>query len=439
MNYEESLKFIESTYKFGEKIGLENITLLLGALGDPHKKLKYVHVAGTNGKGSTCTMLSKVLLESGYKVGLYTSPYLERFNERIQLNNTPIPDDDLARVTTEVAETIDRVFDKGKQYPSEFEVITAIAFKYYAEVGCDIVVLEVGMGGRCDATNVIETNEAAVICSLSFDHQQYLGDTIEQIAFEKCGIFKDNDEVSFYALNPESTKKVALDKAATNGSTVHFCDPDDIEMVSTSIDGQVLRYKKKDSVLGIQEFRLSLLGKHQMYNCLNVLGALEILKKKGWNVTAESIQKGLASVKFTGRFEILHKDPVIVIDGGHNIEGITSFTTNVKLYFGEKKVNLFYGMLRDKQVDESLDLLTGVAKKIYTLTPQEEDRAVPAPEMARHIKEKYGIDATPLGSFSEIDKYIDFSAKDEIYAFTGSLYMIGAARTELTELISKNS
>ena len=438
MNYEESLEFIESTYKFGEKIGLENITLLLKELGDPHKKLKYVHVAGTNGKGSTCTMLSKVLLESGYKVGLYTSPYLERFNERIQVNNVPIPDDDLAKVTTEVAETIDRVFTKGMQYPSEFEVITAIAFKYYADIKCDIVVLEVGMGGRCDATNVIETNEAAVICSLSFDHQQYLGDTIEQIAFEKCGIIKENDDVSFYALNPESTRQVALDKAATNGSRIHFCDPDDIEMVSTGIDGQVLRYKRADSVLGLTEFNLALLGKHQMYNCLNVLTALEILKKKGWNITPQSIMKGLDTVKFTGRFEILHKNPVIVIDGGHNIEGITSFTTNVKLYFGDQKVNLFYGMLRDKQVDESLDLLTSIAKKIYTLTPQEEARAVPAPEMAKHIREKYGIEATPLESFSEIDKYIDFSAKDEIYAFTGSLYMIGAARTELTELINSN-
>lgn len=438
MNYEESLNFIESTYKFGEKIGLENITTLLDALGNPQKKLKYVHVAGTNGKGSTCTMTAKVLHEAGYKVGLYTSPYLERFNERIQVDNVPIPDDDLARVTTLVAETIDKVFEKGVCYPSEFEVITAIAFEYYAEINCDIVVLEVGMGGRCDATNVIETNEAAVICSLSFDHMQYLGDTIEQIAFEKCGIFKENDEVSFYALNPESTKEVALKKAATNGTTVHFCNPDDISMISTGIDGQVLKYTRKDSILGIDEFTLALLGKHQMYNCLNVLTALEILKGKGWNITPEAIKKGLAEVKFTGRFEILHKNPVIVIDGGHNIEGITAFTGNVKLYFGEQKVTLFYGMLKDKQVDESLDLLTSIAKKVYTLTPQEEDRAVPAAEMAKHIKAKYGIDAIPLESFSEIDQYIDFNDKDEIYAFTGSLYMIGAARTELTALIDKN-
>lgn len=437
MNYEQALEFIHGTYKFGEKIELKNITALLEELGNPQDKMKYVHVAGTNGKGSTCAMISNVLVNAGYKTGLYISPYLEKFTERIQLNNTPISEEDLIENTLEVKAAIERMLSKGLPHPSEFEVVTAIGFNYYAKQNVDIVVLEVGMGGRFDATNVIKTNEASVIVSLSFDHQAYLGNTLEEIAFEKAGIIKPDTDVCVYALNPQSTHDVIIKRANELGARVHICNPDDIQMLSTGIDGQKVLYKKADSVLGVSELTLSLLGKHQLYNALNALNALEILKQKGWNITPEAVQKGLATVAFTGRFEILNRQPVILIDGGHNIDGITAFTNNIKMYFADKKVVLFYGMLSDKQVDESLDLLTSIAKKIYTLTP-EDDRAVPAQEMAKHIKDKYNIDATALDDFADIAKYLDLSQKDEVYAFTGSLYMIGEARTVINNFLASN-
>ncbi len=435
MNYQQALEFIHSTYKFGQKLGLENIKRLLGYLGDPQDKLKYVHIAGTNGKGSTSAMLSYVLTNAGYKTGLYISPFLEEFTERIQINNTPIDEQDLADTTVIVKEAIEKLLEDGHPHPTEFEVVTAIALVYYAQQKVDIIVFEVGLGGRLDATNVIPAAEAAAIVSISFDHMLYLGNTIEEIAHEKAGIIKDHYDVSVYALNDDNIFNVIKKTADERRATLYRNDPADIKLISTGIDGQKIKYLKKDSVLGIDEFELALLGEHQIYNVLNVLTVLEILKKKGWNITKEVILKSLKEVKFTGRFEIMSKHPVIVIDGGHNIEGITSFVTNVKKYFEGQKVHLFYGMLNDKQVDESLALLTTVAKKIYTLTPHDA-RAVPAEEMAAFIEEHYpGLPCHPLKNFAEIGAHIDFSKKDEIYAFTGSLYMIGEARTILTKLI----
>ncbi len=439
MEYKEALEYISSTYKFGEKIGLENITRLMDKLGNPQDKLKYVHVAGTNGKGSTATMIANVLYKSGYKTGLYISPFLERFNERMQINNKPIDDDELATDTQTVKDAIDELEKEGFPCPSEFEVVTAIAFVYYAKMKVDIVVLEVGMGGRLDATNIIKTKEVAVIASLSLDHQLYLGNTIEDIAFEKAGIIKENNEASVYALNPPSTIDVIEKICIKRNACLNVCDKNNIELVSYDVDGQVMKYKKKDSVLGIDIIKVALLGKHQIYNTLNVLNALEILKQKGWNIPSEAIIQGLETVKFTGRFEIMNKNPIIVIDGGHNIEGITSFVDNIKTYFKGKKVTLFYGMLSDKQVSESVALLHSIANKVYTLTPTD-DRAVPAKQMAEYIKKNYPqTPVTFLKDFSEISQYVDFSKKDEIYAFTGSLYMIGEARTLLSSLISQKS
>ncbi|MBE6038882.1 MAG: bifunctional folylpolyglutamate synthase/dihydrofolate synthase, partial [Anaerofustis stercorihominis] len=436
--YNEAVEYIHSTYKFGTKLELVNIKELLRRLGSPHEKLKFVHVAGSNGKGSTSTMISYVLKEAGYNTGLYISPYLERFNERMQMNNVPIADDLLVEIVMQVRDAVNAMVADGFNHPTEFEVVTATGMKFFEVSKADIVVLEVGMGGKFDATNSIPSAEAAVITTISFDHMMYLGDTLEAIAGEKAGIIKEGYDVSLYALNGDNIYDVVKAKADSVNATVHRCDPNDIEPVSESIDGQVVRYKKADSVLGVCELELALLGVHQMYNALNVLNTLEILKKRGWNITPEAVKNGLKNVRFTGRFEMLCKEPVIFIDGGHNIEGITAFTNNVKKYFPGKKINLFYGMLKDKQIGESLDLLTSISKRVYTLTPDEADRAVTAEEMKAFIDEHYpDVQAVALSDFDKVRECIDFDAKDEIYAFTGSLYMIGEARTLLNKLIEE--
>ncbi len=438
MNYNEAVEYIHSTYKFGSKLELVNIKELLRRLGSPHEKLKFVHVAGTNGKGSTSTMISYVLKEAGYNTGLYISPYLERFNERMQMNNVPIADDLLVEIVEMVKKAIGEMVADGFNHPTEFEVVTATGMKFFEISKADIVVLEVGMGGKFDATNSIPCAEAAVITTIGFDHMMYLGDTLEAIAGEKAGIIKEGYDVSVYCLNSDSIFNVIKEKADSVNATVHRCVTDHIQPVSQSIEGQVVRYVRPDSVLGVEELELALLGEHQMYNALNVLNALEILKKRGWNITPEAVKAGLKNVRFTGRFEMLHKEPIIFIDGGHNIEGITAFTNNVEKYFPGKKINLFYGMLKDKQIGESLDLLTRISKRVYTLTPDEADRAVTAEEMKEFIDEHYeGVEAVALESFEKVRDCIDFDAKDEIYAFTGSLYMIGEARTLLNKLIDE--
>ncbi len=435
MNYEETLNYIHSVRKFGKKLGLTNITKLLSYIGDPQDKLKFVHVAGTNGKGSTCTMLSYVLKNSGYKTGLFTSPFLEEFTERMQINNEQIPREELCEITEEVKAGIDKMMSEGMDCPSEFEIVTAIGLKYFEREKADIVVFEVGMGGALDATNVIPHAEAAVICSISFDHQQYLGNTLREIAHTKAGIIKNDYDVSVYGKNTPDAVDEILNCGKAVNARVNVCDPNDIEFLSSDIDTQRVLYKKKDSVLGVSELTLALKGEHQVYNTLNVLNTLEILKNKGWNITPEAIRSGLMGTKFTGRFEVMHKDPVIVIDGGHNIEGITSFVNNIKSYFKGEKVILFYGMLNDKQVDESIELLVTIAKKIYTLTP-DDYRAVDADTMAETIhKLSPETEVIAVENLEDLIGYVDMGKKDEIYAFTGSLYMIGEARTLLNKLI----
>ncbi len=435
MDYTQAMAFIKSAEKFGQRLGLENIAGLTAYLNHPERGLKFVHVAGTNGKGSTCAMIAQVLMEAGYKTGLYISPYLENFNERIQLDNAPISDEALADAATDVKAAVDKMTADGHAHPTEFEINTAMAFVYYKKAAADIVVLEVGLGGRLDATNVISGAEVAVITSISFDHQEYLGDTLEKIAFEKASIIKEDYDVCVYALNAPEVKKVISDFAAAKNARVHMPEKTDVRLLHAGMEGQRLRYENSASQLGIGTFDLGLIGMHQIYNALNALTALEVLKAKGWHITPEAVLRGMARVKFKGRFEILHVSPLIVIDGGHNIEGVTSFVQNFKTYFPGKKTVLFFGMLRDKQVDASLALLSQIAKRIYTLTP-EDPRAVNATEMADYIKTHYkNIETAALENAADVAACIDFSEKEELYAFTGSLYMIGRARTILNQLI----
>ena len=438
MNYEEALSYISRTHKFGSILGLDTIRELLARLGNPQKELKFVHIAGTNGKGSTSTMLSYILKEAGYKTGLYISPYLEKFTERIQLNNENIPEEELAEACEKVSIAIDSMLKDGYNNPTEFEIETAIAMVYYLKEKVDIVILEVGLGGRLDATNIIDTAEAAAIVSLSFDHMQYLGNTLSEIAYEKAGIIKDNYSVSLYAKNEQCVIDNVAKKCKEVNAELFVNNIDDIKVIYTDIDIQRVKYSKENSILDLDEFDMTLLGEHQAYNALNVLTICEILIRKGWKISSENITKAMVSVKFIGRFEVLNKEPIVVIDGGHNIDGITTFVKNVKTYFKGEKVNLFYGMLSDKQVDSSLDLLTSIAKRIYTLTPTD-DRAVPAKEMKEFIDSHYeGIECVALEDFAEIVNHVDLTKTDEIYAFTGSLYMIGDARTILVKHIKAN-
>lgn len=428
MNYNDAIDFIHSTYKFGSKLGLENIKRLTELLGNPQNSFKIIHIAGTNGKGSTSNMIHDVLMSSGYKVGLFISPFLEEFTERIQINKTHINKDSLTKITSIVKEKINIMILEGYNHPTEFEVVTAIGLKYFQEEKIDFLVLEVGLGGRFDATNVVNNTLISVITSISYDHTEYLGNTLEEIAFEKAGIIKENNHVVIYP-QEKNIVNVIKRQAKLKNCATHEIDKSNIEKISSDLTGQIFRYLKTD-VFYLPKVKINLLGEHQLYNCLTALRVFEILKELNYNVSEKSIIDGLSNCHFAGRFEIINNKPLIILDGGHNINGIEYFSKAVNQYFGDKKIILFYGMLQDKNPDNVIDYLISLSKEIYTLTPNN-PRAVKADDMAKLIKNHSDIKVTPINQTPDIIDIIKNIHENEIIAFVGSLYMIGDVRTLL--------
>lgn len=432
MDYQEAIEFIHSTYKFGSKLGLQNITKLTELLGNPQESYKIIHVAGTNGKGSTSNMIHDVLMSNDYKTGLFISPYLEEFTERIQVNKKHIDKDSLARITTLVKEKIDIMLKEGYNHPTEFEVVTAIGFKYFEEQKIDFLILEVGLGGRFDATNVVKNTLVSVITSISYDHMEYLGDTLEKIAFEKAGIIKENSNVVIYP-QEENIINTIKDIAKNKNASVYETDKKNIEKIKGNLTGQWFKYLKTD-IFNLPEVKINFLGEHQLYNTLTALRALEIIKESGYNVTEEGIIKGLDSCRFAGRFEILKTNPVIVLDGGHNINGIEYFAKAVKENFKGHKIILFFGMLKDKNPEDVLSFIMPLCKEVYTLTPNN-PRAMKSTELADLIRKHSDLKATPLDEYSEIIPIVKSIDENEYVAFVGSLYMIGNVRTLLKKHI----
>ena len=435
MNYEQAIEFIHSTYKFGSKLGLDRIKRLMELLDNPQNSYKIIHVAGTNGKGSTCSLIHDVLMDAGYKTGLFISPYLEEFTERIQINKNHIDKESLSRITSLLKDKIDIMISEGYDHPTEFEVVTAIGFKYFQEQNIDFLVLEVGLGGRFDATNVINKPLVSVITSISYDHMEQLGDTLEKIAFEKSGIIKDSSNVVIYPQS-ENITSVIKDVAINKNATIYEASPQNIEKVKSDITGQWFKYLKND-VFNLPELKINLLGSHQILNALTALLALEIIKSEGYIIRNENIKNGFLNCRFPGRFEIINKNPLIILDGGHNIDGINQFVKTVKEYFLDKKIIFFFGILKDKNPDEALELVLPISKEIYTLTPFS-PRALKATELAELVKKHSNIKVTPLESYDEILPIIKNADKDHVIAFAGSLYMIGSVRTLIKNLSNQD-
>ena len=369
MNYTEALEYIHSVNWTFCKPGLERIGALCDALGNPEKHLKFVHVAGTNGKGSFCSMLSEILSSAGYKVGLYTSPYIKVFNERMRVCGENIPNETLARITERVKPIADSMEDK----PTEFELITAIAFLYFLEERCDVVVLEAGMGGRLDSTNIIDSAILSVITGISLDHTAFLGDTVEKIAAEKAGIIKDFVPV-LYGGTDESAAAVISAKAKEKGAKFFRPDYSKIENLSSTLRGTRFEYKGK-------EVRLSLLGLYQPRNASLVLEAVELLKNAGMNIPDAKISEGFENARWNARFEIINHLPLIIFDGAHNPEGISSAVESIKHYFGTQKVIVVSGVLKDKDYIFIADRLSEIAAAAYTITP-DNPRALEARDFA---------------------------------------------------------
>ena len=388
MTYEEALEYIHGISWTFCKPGLERIKTLCEALGNPQDDLRFIHVAGTNGKGSFCSMTESILRAAGYKVGLYTSPYIYRFNERMRVNGEDIPDTTLAEITEYVKPVADSMTDK----PTEFELITAIAFEYFKRERVDVVVLECGMGGRLDSTNVIKNPYLSVITGISLDHTAFLGDTVEKIALEKAGIIKDSAPVLFGG-EDSGAKAVISSVAAERKSNIYFTDYSSLKITKTSLEGSVFDYKD------LQNVHISLLGLYQPRNAALVLEGIKILNSRGLNIPEEAIRAGLSSAKWRARFEIIASEPTTIFDGAHNPEGIAAAVESIKQYFGTKKLVLVSGVLKDKDYNTIADSMAEVISDAFTITP-DNPRALSAEEFSA-VLSKRGINALPTEGIGE--------------------------------------
>lgn len=423
MTVQEAIDYIHSVFWKGSIPGLERITELLRRIGNPEKKLKFVHIAGTNGKGSTAAMTASILQQAGYRTGLYTSPYIYRFHERMQVNGEQISDEDLIAIT----EFVKPHAQAMEHTPTEFELVCAIAFEYFLRKNCDIVVLEVGMGGALDATNVIEVPEVAVITNIGLDHTDYLGDTVEAIAETKSGIFKEGGSAVVYRGSP-SVEAVYERICRERGLTLKKADFETLTPVSHDLFGQVFDCGSRKNI------RLPLLGDHQLHNASVVLSIADTLIEKGWSITEQNIYDGIANVSWPGRFDIVSRDPLFIIDGGHNPQCIEALVKNIQDYLAGRNVIALTGVLADKDYGEMYRPVMPLVKEFVCVTPPN-PRKLEACELAKHLQ-AVGAAATPCESVEEgVRTALNKAGKDGVVLCFGSLYTIGDIKNALTAML----
>ena len=433
MKYQEAMKYITEVGNFGSNYGLERTYKLLELLDNPQDKLKIIHVAGTNGKGSTTAMITSMLKGCGYKVGMYTSPFLEEFEERIQINGENIPKEKLAQLITKIKYAVDKVIEEGYNHPTEFEIITVLMFLYFATEEVDFAVVEVGLGGRLDSTNVI-TPILSVITSISFDHTNLLGNTLEEIAAEKAGIIKSCIPTVIYP-QEEVAEIVISSKCQELDSKLYKINKEDAKLINIIKEDKIYQ-QVKVKLDDEYDVKLPLLGEHQILNLAVALKALEVIKDKAPKLNMESIVKSIATVRWNGRLEIMSNSPYVVIDGAHNIQGITQLDKNIKKYFEYKDMYLILGILADKDVEDMVKVITPKAKKVFTVTPNSM-RAETAEELMNEVK-KYNESCEAYNDYKNaFEDALKLCKKDDLLLISGSLYMIGEMRGIIKKYFSK--
>ena len=423
MNYEDAINYIEGRAVFGSRPGFERINALLDALGHPEKGQKYVHVAGTNGKGSVCTATANILTAAGYRTGLFTSPFVSDFRERIQIDGEYIEKDALCRLTERVKAIVDELDADGNS-PTEFEVITAIAFLYYLEKQCDAVVLEVGLGGLLDSTNVIDTPLVSAIVSLSFDHMGVLGNSIEEIAAQKAGIIKEGGITVSAPHQPEAALKVLERTAEEKHNEFIVANPEEIEVLSEDIFGKAIKYRGLNMTL-------PLVGPHQTDNLSVTFAIVDVLRRKGFEIPDEAVCAGVGKTTLPARTEVLSKDPLIILDGGHNADGARALQKVLENFVREDKT-LVIGVMADKEVDEVLAQLAPLAKRVVTTTPSN-GRAMAAEDLQERAKVFCGETAAEPDPCKAFDLARSLTKPGEALIVCGSLYLAGDVREHIID------
>lgn len=429
LSYEECMSFIHGAKRFSDNPGLKRTKEILRILGNPQDSLKIVHVAGTNGKGSVTAMISSVLKEAGYSVGMYTSPYLEEFEERIQINNVNISKTRLAYYAGLVKYAVKKAADMGLGHPNEFEIITCIMFKYFAEEKVDYAVVEVGLGGRLDATNVIKP-VLSVITSISYDHMNVLGNTLGEIAEEKAGIIKSGIPIVSSAQEKEAADTL-IKNAESKDAEISFVNNDSFAVVEVKREDmcQLVEVKTDEAEYKIL---LKLLGTYQVSNCALAVNALEKLIDGGAEISKDNMLNGLKKTCWIGRMEVLSKNPLIVIDGAHNIDGIKKLKESASKYFAYKKIILILGILADKETDMMLDEISSIADYIIFTIPHSMRAEDPRNlyELT-HDKSRCFV----IESYEEaLSKAESLADENDMILCAGSLYMIGDMRKVIIKI-----
>lgn len=417
MDREKVIEYVTFRDWNDSRLGLERVEELLGRLGNPQDRVQYVHIAGTNGKSSISCMSAAVLTAAGYKTGLYTSPYVNVFNERMQVDGVNITDEELVQV----AEKVRRHADEMEDHPTEFELITVMAFEWFAQKECDFVSLEVGLGGRLDATNAIKTPALAIITTIDLDHVDVLGDTLEKIAAEKAGIIKAGGDVLLYPQKPE-VEAVIAQKCREVGARLHHVDLAPVHPISSDFTGQRFDYGRWKG-LDIQ-----FLGAYQMNNAATVITGMEVLRGKGNAITDEAIRSGLRTARWPARFELMQKDPPFIVDGSHNPQCITMLKESLEQYFPGQKITFIAGVMADKDYTTMFHMVAKLAKRVYCVEPPN-PRALPAEQLAAAFRQEGVTDTTVCESPQQAARQALRQAQpgDVICAF-GSFYMAGEIR-----------
>lgn len=417
MDEAQALQYINEIGWRGSRPGLERIQALLEKMGNPERTLKFVHVAGTNGKGSTCAMLSSILSEAGYRTGLFVSPHLVRFHERIQVNGVEIS----SRELVEVTEFVRQFAETMQDLPTQFELMTAVALEFFRRRACDIVVLEVGMGGLLDSTNVIPPPEVAVITAIGLDHTAELGDTLEKIAAAKAGILKRGSRAVLSG-QEKPVEDVVSGVCGKLEIPLSIASSEKLQNRRLTLDGMCF------SAPEYGELRMSLLGEHQISNAATVLAAVEALRECGWKISAQPVCAGLSKTVWPGRFEILRRDPVFIVDGGHNPQGIATTARTIRTLLPGRKLTFVTGAMADKDIDTMYGEIALLASRFLTVTP-DNPRALGAQALAQRLHGRFGVECIPFEDVGQaVGEAIRLEGAQGAVCTVGSLYLVGAVR-----------
>lgn len=420
MNYREATEYIEELQQYGSVLGLDSMRELCSRLGNPQDELRFVHIAGTNGKGSVLAYVSTILKEAGYRVGRYLSPTITDYRERFQIDGRFITQSGLCKYLEQVKEAAESMAAEGKPHPTPFEVETAVAFLYFLDKKCDIVVLETGLGGALDATNVVKTTVAAVFASISMDHMAILGDTLEKIALVKAGIMKDRCYVVTARQDP-AVAKILKQAALLRKCKLYTADAERAKQVFYGVTKQRFTYA------GYKNLEIGMLGKFQIENAVVAVETIQVLAKAGFPVKEEALRRGLLLTSWPGRFSVIGKKPLFIADGAHNEDASRRLAESLQFYFAEKKMIFILGMLKDKEYEKVINNTCNMAEHIITVTPPIRERAMPAYELAQAVRECNGnvtvADSVPEAV--EIAYLLAGREKDAVIVAFGSLSYLG--------------